>query len=1724
MANDVTLRFVGESTSAVAAGDKTAASIKAVGVVAAKTAEQQVAAAATQRESLIKIQAQYAELAAAAEKGSAAQIAAARLATDAQKKLDAQIVTSAKTAGSAAEGAAVKTKEASASMAGSMLKMAAGFVGLTIGVKVLSDIAHAGEGAVAANKLLESSLNNLGISYSANIKEIDGFIGKLSSLAGFTKTDLTNAFTHLVSVTHDVNKAQADLGVAADLARYKQIGLTQATQLLIKAQEGNVAGLKRMGIVVAPVTDAMDKLKAEYAAAAAAAKAHGDAIEKLPPALVAEAKAADGAATAEKAVAAVHKLTAGAAAEATTATDHLKTTMENAAASIGTKVVGAMDVAAAAVEKFIGQWDTAGTSANHLHEAVDIAVGSIKAVAGVADGAAKALGGWKTVIEGVATAFGLWKLVELGGMVATFGKTVFALVGNFALVGAAAEANAAGVEVSVGAMSDATLAASIEMRAALISTGFGALAVAAGIAAVEIIKHWSTVKVWMSSFKDWMVTWGPLILAPLTFGLSLAVAEIIKHFNSVKAFFVAFGKDFAELFTHPIAAVEKMFKLMAAAIEKVFAAIVNQIGDILSKIPTSIMGIHIPGMSQLHSFAETMKNWQASGTALGKAAGEAAAATFASSSSSVSSLGALGNATGTAPDVKGPGGVIGKNRLGAVSAATISSMLTAAGYDAQAVMGIASNEGMSGKVGDQGHAFGPFQLNNAGGVLTGMFPGATEAQLNAWAWSKAGIAWAIAHAGSSKGAAGKGLTGKAAVDAWTKNFERPKNPSADLAAGYAAVGYSGTATTPTPTFTTTPSPSTVSAAASLAAQVKAATSTLKPLIAELNNDVAKTMFSPDVAAELKAHAKTITDALNGATKADLPGIKKNLADLKANIQDGLAQALDSKKILVLAKNLTEDLKQGLLPKSFVTEMQANLKAWNATLADGLISDETRKQIEAKIAAATKSIHLKLAEMVDFKTIKVDNTALVAAVADGVFPPALAKTLEAEGAKLKKALADAYGNADDTAAVHKLITAHDKNVQALIKAFAASNQFVTDELAGIGATLLSDAIAAGTTLAHLFTPAEITGVGAQIAALNATLKKTSDPATQAAIEKQITALTGTMDTGLQQMVQTINDDRQKVAQAWTDFGSLVDKTFKTDVYDKFQNGLDSVNSLLASDSIAQAIIDDQAALAAAIKTGGAGNDTIVAAMNDQIKLWQQYYADLEAGNFDGAKALVAGIVADQEAVKTGLAALTGDQATAAQSVVDAGNQLISDIKAQGDPLVQAAVKNWQDLSTAQQAAIDQAIKDAQARVDSGAEPIGAALDDLKQVFIANGLSPDEANGLLADPITGSLTKAVAALALAVQEFTILFGQLETLLAHTVLYDPTEALAGSMVKNAGIIVSAAGTILRTVGTVDGVPVVDVTDPNLAATLAALNPSGSTSLGTPPAMNLPAGWISSSVSPPPPPAGGSCFVGETQVAMPGGSRRIDEILVGDTVLVHDFTLGQLVPTKVEEVQVHRDDDARTVLEITAGGHIVQVTAEHPFWNGQEWVPAGSLRPGAVVAAAAGGSLTSVTVMAVRTLPGLRAVYNLHVAHDDHNYVANGFLVHNVKMGGFASGGVVGAVARAYRSMIVPGPPSRHDNQLISAASGEMVINGPQQAHLWNLISGGAPSGGGYDLSRLERKLEQLQQFLATRDGISIPFTFTQPPADPFPYLARAAQAVTATFAATSPAPYSGIPVGKS
>lgn len=123
--------------------------------------------------------------------------------------------------------------------------------------------------------------------------------------------------------------------------------------------------------------------------------------------------------------------------------------------------------------------------------------------------------------------------------------------------------------------------------------------------------------------------------------------------------------------------------------------------------------------------------------------------------------------------------------------------------------------------------------------------------------------------------------------------------------------------------------------------------------------------------------------------------------------------------------------------------------------------------------------------------------------------------------------------------------------------------------------------------------------------------------------------------------------------------------------------------------------------------------------------------------------------------------------------------------------------------------------------------------------------------------------------------------------------------------------------------------------------------------------------------------CFAAGTPVLTPEGSKRIEELLVGDLVLSRDeHNLEAPVEAKRIEETLRGDSP---ILELTIHGRTVRTTDLHPFFViGHGWTPAGKLKIGDRLMT--DGDRPAVVEGVVQTEESV-PVFNLRVA-DHHTY----------------------------------------------------------------------------------------------------------------------------------------------
>jgi hypothetical protein len=133
--------------------------------------------------------------------------------------------------------------------------------------------------------------------------------------------------------------------------------------------------------------------------------------------------------------------------------------------------------------------------------------------------------------------------------------------------------------------------------------------------------------------------------------------------------------------------------------------------------------------------------------------------------------------------------------------------------------------------------------------------------------------------------------------------------------------------------------------------------------------------------------------------------------------------------------------------------------------------------------------------------------------------------------------------------------------------------------------------------------------------------------------------------------------------------------------------------------------------------------------------------------------------------------------------------------------------------------------------------------------------------------------------------------------------------------------------------------------------------------------------------------CFVAGTTVMMTNGlSKPIEKLKPGDYVMSYDPSKHTYEKSRISMTFVHQ---GRPTLHIrTTGGYNVTTTKVHPFWTDTGWVEAGDLVAGSSYVYDSHGQRQKVLSI---TAGKPSTVYNIEVDNNNHDFFANGLLVHN-------------------------------------------------------------------------------------------------------------------------------------
>lgn len=895
----------------------------------------------------------------------------------------------------------------------------------------------------------------------------------------------------------------------------------------------------------------------------------------------------------------------------------------------------------------------------------------------------------KNAVAELAAAFVGVKIVGLvGGWKDALVKAGQQAVITSQMAQGASKEEAATYVASMSTMDVATVGLSATIKGALISTGIGAIAVAIGIAAEEIITHWSTVKGWLSDFANWLDKhWRAVV--DVAFGVfGIVATEIIDNWGAIKAWFADFAGDFAELFTHPIAAVKNMFSDLGTAITGIFKTAFHSLVDLVSSIHISIktkkiLGVPIPdGISisvggSSGSSSTTTSSDDRSETTSEHGAGQGKPGT-----------GSTGPTVYTQDQVYNLLRGVGVPDDVAANLATIS----AHGEDPSGRIDALNN---NPKTGD--YSVGLFQENffkNLGPARVAQY--APQFGLSGTMPVDKFVQWLGMHP-SAQAQIAYQIYQSQGYSAWT------------TAAKLGITGGPGGANPGTDVWGTQPAwtkNTGASAAASLAASLKNDSAKLKTIEQQISQDAKQHLLPDDLVTELKKRAAALGAQIADGTKSSLPALSRSLSSLKSDVQDGLAQATDDRKLKQTIASIKDDLKNKLLPPDVARTLLAQANKLNDELTSGLLSPEARRKVEASIADLKKKLTLDLNLEAERKSLATDVASLNEAVSSGLFPPALESTAKKQATQVGRDIAEGT-QAGSTAAKSAL-----KQLAATIKegvADATAIQSFQTAIANFKGQL-QDKLDQALGIPATYATPEVLAAAEQGA--EQIVKKIEQGLTGNALTAAKSALSEyqkTIESGLNGLEQSVELAKGTYEGAWSRLASAGDTAFSQQtqdtvqrMQDDLQNALDTMQVMVSGSGFASFLY---------------GGDITETPSQVALEQLQQQHDDAQQQ---------AQLAADQAAGDATAVAedLYQIKVTALQRQADAeqkaAKKQLEDAKTAYKQQQDVAIKAYQQQRTLQQQALDDQVADIETAFEQGNIDAQTAFGQLTGLYQQNGV--------------------------------------------------------------------------------------------------------------------------------------------------------------------------------------------------------------------------------------------------------------------------------------------------------------------------------------------------------------------------------------------------------------------
>ncbi len=376
----------------------------------------------------------------------------------------------------------------------------------------------------AAGSALKTAVNNTGTSFNAVKPQIDAAYNSMAQF-GFNSTSTAQALAQLTTATGSPKKALSDLSLAANLARLKNVSLTDASSILTKTLAGSTRALTSLGI---NLDIGSAKLSSAHTASVTlqTAQIHLQQIqEKVASGALKGGSAQLQLENAQRAVqVATENLSRDQSAQAQIM-DALRQKTKGAAHAYGQTLAGQMAAARAQVHNLgtqFGEW-LAPKIAAAAHVLAGV-IGWFRKNKAAAEALAVVVG---TVLGAAVTAFAVNKIASLVKSLGQAGQAVGQLAAKF--VGSAAVTEA----------SEETLAATSEATGTATSMALGPIGLAIGAIVIVItllLTHWRAVWHAIKTVIHDAVTWikHHLLLVSLALGpIGFAIVALATHWRTV---------------------------------------------------------------------------------------------------------------------------------------------------------------------------------------------------------------------------------------------------------------------------------------------------------------------------------------------------------------------------------------------------------------------------------------------------------------------------------------------------------------------------------------------------------------------------------------------------------------------------------------------------------------------------------------------------------------------------------------------------------------------------------------------------------------------------------------------------------------------------------------------------------------------------------------------------------------------------------------------------------------------------------------------------------------------------------------------------------------------------------------------------------------------------------------------------------------------------------------